>query len=50
MDLRCGSILYLNLCMGISNKTEVATIAIDKGKILKIYETITWPFQSSLTL
>ena len=50
MDLRCGSILYLNLCMGISDKIEVATIAIDKGKILEIYETITWPFQSSLTL
>ena len=44
MELRCGSILYLNLCMGISNKIEVATIAIDREKILEIYVTITWRF------
>lgn len=50
MDLRCGSILYLNLCMSISDKIEVATIAIDKEKILEIYGTIKWPFQSSSTL
>ena len=36
--------------MGISDKIEVAAIATDKAKILEIYRTITWPFQSILTL
>ena len=36
MDIFCGSILHLNLCMCISDKTEVATIAIDETKILEI--------------
>ena len=36
MVIFCGSIWYLNLCMGISNKIEVATIAIDEAKILEI--------------
>lgn len=36
--------------MGISDKIEVAAIAIDKEEILQVYGTITWPFQSSSTL
>lgn len=36
MDIFCGSILYLNLCVAISNKIEVVMIAIDEAKILEI--------------
>ena len=45
MVICCGSNLHLNLCMGISDKIEVAAIATDEAKILEIYGMITLSFQ-----
>lgn len=36
MDIFCGSILHLNLCVRDSDKIEVAMIAIDEAKILEV--------------
>ena len=45
----CAVCTVVSLCMGISDKIEVMTIAIDKAMIVDIELTIALPFQSSLT-
>lgn len=42
--------VLVSLCVVISNKIEVAVIAIDEAMILEIKVTIASPFQSSLTI